>query len=118
VAGRSQRNRYSLFTYATTVYACGGLWALIPATLFFAPGGYSTRAVLSVVMAGLLPLGVGHTHYNAALRRAPATSVNLIATQEITGGILLGMLFLGETPGVNEIAGVLVTLLGIALVIL
>ena len=118
VAGRSQRNRYSLFTYAITVYACAGLWSLIPAILFFTPGGYSTRAVLSVVMAGLLPLAVGHTLYNAALRRTSAMSVNLIATQEITGGILMGMLFLGEMPGVNDIVGVVVALLGIALVLL
>ena len=35
-------------------------------------GGYSTRAVISVMMAGLLPLGLGHTLYNAALRRTYA----------------------------------------------
>jgi hypothetical protein len=34
--------------------------------------------------------------YNAALRLLPAATANLLATQEITGGILLGIVFLGR----------------------
>ena len=64
------------------------------------------------------PLGIGHTLYNAALRHTHATTANLIATQEVTLGILLGALVLGEMPQINEIAGALVTLLGIVLVLL
>ncbi|MCX7853797.1 MAG: EamA family transporter, partial [Caldilineales bacterium] len=67
---------------------------------------------------GLIPLGLGHTLYNAALRRTHATYVNVIATQEVTGGILLGILLLGEIPGLNEVIGAAVTLLGVLLVIL
>lgn len=118
VAGRSQRHRYSLFTYATLIYGAAALWAALPAALHFTPGGYTPRAVLSVLGLGLLPLGMGHTLYNAALRRTHATYVNVIATQEVTGGILLGILLLGEVPGANEIVGAAVTLLGILLVIL
>jgi drug/metabolite transporter (DMT)-like permease len=44
--------------------------------------------------------------------------VNLIATQEVTGGILLGALFLNQIPQPNEIIGALVALLGIALVLI
>ena len=33
----------------------------------------------------------------------------------MTGGIILGMIFLGEIPGVNDFVGVAVTLLGISL---
>jgi len=36
----------------------------------------------------------------------------------VTLGILLGALILGEMPQLNEMAGVLVTLLGIVLVLL
>lgn len=117
VAGRSQRHSYTLFTYATTIYGAAALWAFIPAALNFTPGGYNLKAVLSVIGAGLLPLGLGHTLYNAALRRIHATTVNVIATQEVTGGILLGILLLGEVPGTNEIVGAVVTLLGIFLVV-
>lgn len=118
VAGRSQRAHYPLFTYAATVYGLGALWMLPIAAANFTPSGYTPLSILSVIGLGILPLGFGHTLYNAALRRTHATTVNLIATQEVTGGILLGMLLLGEMPGINEIIGVVVTLAGIALVVL
>jgi drug/metabolite transporter (DMT)-like permease len=118
VAGRSQRHRYTLFAYAGSVYAWAGLWLLPLALLNFSPGGYTPLAVGSVLALGLLPLGLGHTLYNAALRRTPATLVNLIATQEVTGGILLGILFLGEIPTPTTVVGVVITLVGIVLVIL
>jgi drug/metabolite transporter (DMT)-like permease len=118
VAGRSQRERYPLFTYATAVYGLAALWMLPIAALNFTASGYTLVPILSVIGLGILPLGVGHTLYNAALRRAHATSVNLIATQEVTGGVLLGILLLGEMPAINEIVGMAVTLAGIALVVL
>ncbi len=118
VAGRSQRHQNSLFNYATTIYGLAAVWAAIPAALTFTPQGYNLRTVLSLLGLGLLPLGLGHTLYNAALRRTHATYVNIIATQEVTGGILLGVLLLGEVPGLNEIMGALVTLTGILLVVL
>ena len=118
VAGRSQRTHYPLFTYAATVYGLAALWMLPIAVANFTPAGYTLLPVLSVIGLGILPLGFGHTLYNAALRRTHATTVNLIATQEVTGGILLGILLLGEMPGINEIIGVVVTLAGIALVVL
>jgi drug/metabolite transporter (DMT)-like permease len=118
VAGRSQRDRYGLFAYAGTVYTGAGLWLLPLALLNISPGGYTPAAIASVLALGLLPLALGHTLYNAALRQTRATLVNLIATQEVTGGILLGMLFLGEIPTPSSLVGVVITLLGIVLVIL
>lgn len=118
VAGRSQRDRYSLFAYAGTVYAVATLWLLPTAVINFTPDGYTVRAVLSVLALGLLPLGLGHTLYNAALRRTSATSVNLIATQEVTGGIILGILFLQEIPSAESLIGAVITLIGIIIVVL
>lgn len=117
VAGRSQRERYGLFTYTGAVYGLAALWALPAAVLNFTPAGYNARSLLALLGAGLIPLGTGHTLYNAALRRTHATTVNLIATQEVTGGVLLGMLFLSQIPQVNEIVGAAVALVGIALVL-
>ncbi len=74
--------------------------------------------MLALLLAGLVPLGFGHTLYNAALRRTHATVVNLIATQEVTGGIILGAIFFSQIPQPNEIAGALIALLGIALVLI
>jgi drug/metabolite transporter (DMT)-like permease len=118
VVGRSQRHRYGLFAYAGSVYALAGLWLLPVALLNFSPNGYTASAIASVLALGLLPLALGHTLYNAALRQTRATLVNLIATQEVTGGILLGILFLGELPTSTSLIGVAITLIGIVLVIL
>jgi len=117
VAGRSQRERYGLFTYAGTVYGLAALWMLPAAALSFTPAGYQWRSLLAVLGAGLLPLGAGHTLYNAALRRTHATTVNLIATQEVTGGVLLGALLLSQIPQTNELVGAVVALIGIVLVL-
>ncbi len=117
-AGRGQRNRTPLLTYAALVYGLAALWSLPAAALAFTPAGYRPGPILAVIGLGVLPLAVGHTLYNAALRRTHATTVNLIATQEVTGGILLGMILLQEMPQTNEIAGVLITLAGIVLVVL
>ncbi|MCB9123302.1 MAG: EamA family transporter [Caldilineaceae bacterium] len=55
--------------------------------------------------------------FNAALRYLPATTVNVIATQEVTGGVLLGILLLGEMPSPSTLAGVVIALAGIFLVL-
>jgi drug/metabolite transporter (DMT)-like permease len=117
VAGRSQRARYGLFTYAGTVYGLAALWMLPVAALNFTPAGYQWRSLLALLGAGLLPLGAGHTLYNAALRRTHATTINLIATQEVTGGVLLGALLLGQIPQINEVVGAAIALAGIAMVL-
>lgn len=118
VAGRSQRARYPLFTYATAVYGIAALWVLPMAALNQNLANLGLPQVLAIIALGLLPLGMGHTLYNAALRRTHATTVNLVATQEVTFGILLGALFLGEIPDASSIVGALVTLLGVVFVIL
>jgi len=117
VAGRSQRDRYPLLTYAFAVYGMAALW-LTPAALLSHTPGWGMQQVLSVVALGVFPLALGHTLYNAALRRTHAAYVNLIATQEVTGGIVLGALFLGEVPGPSTLLGVATALAGIVLVLL
>jgi drug/metabolite transporter (DMT)-like permease len=117
VAGRSQRERYGLFTYAGTVYALAALWTLPAAAIAFTPTSLQARSLLAVLAAGLIPMASGHTMYNGALRRTHATTVNLIATQEVTGGVVLGALLLGQMPQSNEIIGAAIALLGIAIVL-
>ncbi len=113
VAGRGERDRHPLFRYTTNVYGLAALW-LLPVTLFLAfQHTYPLAAVGAVVALGVFPLGLGHTLYNAAVRRVHATYANLIATQEVTGGIILGVLLLGEVPSITAIVGVIVTLVGI-----
>lgn len=112
VAGRRERASYDLAKYAAYVYGMGALWLLPAAALH--PGLLPTAdSLLSVVALGIFPLAIGHTLYNAGLRRTHATYVNLIATQEVTGGVLLGSLLLAEAPSSQTIAGVGLALLGV-----
>jgi len=117
VAGRSERERYPLFTYAGLVYGVAAIWLLpfAAATTTFVP---QWPQVLSVVGLGLVPMAVGHTLYNAAVRKTHAAYANLIATQEATGGVILGILLLAEMPGPSALAGLIVTIGGIVLVLL
>jgi len=65
----------------------------------------------------VLPLGIGHTLYNASLRRIPAAYANLIASQEVTGGVALGAILLGEVPSPNSLLGAAMAIGGIILVL-
>jgi len=120
LAGRYERDRYSFFSYASRVYGVGALW-LLPAALFIVPsapaGSWGWQQIASVVALGLGPHALGHTLYTASLRRVHATYVNIIASQEVTGGIILAFLVLGQVPSLSALLGAGVTLAGIALVL-
>jgi drug/metabolite transporter (DMT)-like permease len=118
IAGRGERERHPLFRYTTNVYGLAALW-LLPVMLFFAfQHSYPLAAIGSVIALGVFPLGVGHTLYNAAVRKVHATYVNLIATQEVTVGVLLGIFLLHDIPAPTTIVGMVVTLGGIMGVLL
>ncbi|MGL4650376.1 MAG: DMT family transporter [Caldilineaceae bacterium] len=118
IAGRRNRGAAGILPYAGTVYAVAALWTLPAALVTWSSGGYTTQAVVALIALGLLPLAVGHTLYNGALRLAPATAVNVLATQELTFGILLGALLLNEVPTATTLLGAVITIVGAILVIL
>ena len=120
IAGRYERTRYPLLVYASRVYGAAALWLFplallaLPAT---SPDAFGPRQLGALVALGLGPLALGHTLYNAALRRVHATYVNIVASQEVTGGIILSWLLLAQVPSPNSLAGALVTLVGVGLVL-
>lgn len=120
VAGRYERSRYPLLVYASRVYGAAAIW-LLPAALTAIPSmpaeAWGWKQIGSIVALGIGPLAIGHTLYNASLRRVHATYVNIIASQEVTGGIILSVLLLSQVPSANSLVGALVTLVGIALVL-
>ena len=116
VLGRRERSNLPLLKYAFWVYLFAGL-ILLPFALATFSQDPTTKTIIAVFLLGLFPLALGHTLYNAALRRLHASYVNIVATQEVTGGILLGWLLLSETPSFTSLLGVGVTLTGILLVL-
>jgi len=118
IAGRVERERHELFNYTFFVYGLAALWLLPIAVTLMAHHAYPLIAVGAVIGLGIVPLGMGHTLYNAALRRTNPTLINLVITQEITGGIILGAIFLHQIPSALSLVGVAVTLAGIIIVML
>ncbi len=114
--GRRERARLPLLTYAGSVYLVAGL-AAVPFAAVFASPSHPVPALAAVCAMALVPSALGHTLYNAAIRRLHPSIPNLIATQEVTLGILLAWLLLGEPLTWNVVAGTLLTLLGIGLVL-
>ena len=117
ILGRIRRRRIPVFAYTSRMYVWAALWALPLLFISFEPVNYNAGRIAALVLAGFVPIGIGHTLYNAALRYLSATKTNLIATQEVTGGVLLGALFLAEVPGPVTIAGIFMNLAGIVIVL-
>ncbi|GCE11643.1 DMT family transporter [Tengunoibacter tsumagoiensis] len=113
IAGRGERTRHPIFRYTTNVYGLAALW-LLPLTLILAfTHTYPPTAIAALVALGIFPLGLGHTLYNASIRKIHATYANLIASQEVTFGILLGIFFVHDIPSTTTFIGVGITLVGI-----
>jgi drug/metabolite transporter (DMT)-like permease len=115
--GRRLRAALPLLRYVFWVYLAAGL-ATLPLAAATLTAPYPGAPLLAVALQALLPVALGHTLYNAAIRRLSPTLVSLIASQEVTGGIFLGWLLLGEGGTPTTFAGVAITLAGILLVLL
>ncbi len=115
--GRRERARLPLLPYVSWVYLAAGL-VTAPFTFGLLSRAVSGSAWAAVFALALFPMALGHTLYNAALRRLHPSIPNLIATQEVTGGILLAWLLLREAPTWNALAGAGITLVGVSLVLL
>jgi drug/metabolite transporter (DMT)-like permease len=118
IAGRRDRARYPLLTYAFWVYllAAATLGIVSPRMTFLRP--VPSGSWLPVLILALLPTTFGHTLFNAAIRRIHAATANLIATQEVTGGMLLGWLILAIRPSATALMAWPLVLAGIIWVII
>lgn len=114
--GRRERDRFPLLTYAGWIYFLAGV-VLLPFALLAGTHRMTPTALAAVVYLAAVPLAGGHTLYNAALRRMHPAAVNIVASQEVLGGILLAWLVLGEAPGAHALVGAALTLLGVGLVV-
>ncbi len=114
--GRRERARLPLLTYAAGVYLVAGLVAIPFAGSLLRPA-LPLRAFGAVCAMALVPSALGHTLYNASIRRLHPSIPNLIATQEVTLGILLAWIVLGEPITWSAAAGAALTLLGVGLVL-
>lgn len=116
IYGRRERGRLPVLTYAYWVYLLAGLLTA-PAALSALSRPVPGSAVAAVAAMALFPTALGHTLYNASVRRLHPSLPNLIATQEVSLSILLAWLLLGEAPPWSALVGAAVTLAGVILVL-
>jgi drug/metabolite transporter (DMT)-like permease len=114
LAGRRLRQRLSLLTYATIVYAvCTA--ALLAAILVTGTplAGYSPRSWLMFVLLALGPQILGHTVFNYLLGDLPATVIAVAVMGEPVGATVLALALFGETPSAIAAIGGAFILTGI-----
>lgn len=112
LAGRRERDSYPLLKYVFWVYFISAIFLFIlSAKNFILPMNFNQW--LPLILLGLLPTTLGHTLYNAGIRYIHPTYANLISTQEVTGGVILGIILLKEIPSLNSIIGIIIMFLGL-----
>jgi drug/metabolite transporter (DMT)-like permease len=114
IAGRSLRRRLSLVEYVTPLYATSALILLLGCLISgVSLHPYPPKEYLLFLSIALIPMILGHTLFNWALRyiEAPVVSVSLLG--EPIGASLLALFILCETPPITTVMGGALTLLGI-----
>ena len=114
LAGRRIRQELGLLTYVTPVYAVSALFLIFCCFSTGVPlGPYPAEEFFLFIVLAVVPMILGHTVYNWALRyvEAPIVAVSLLG--EPVGAITLAAFFLQETPGNLVALGGIITLVGI-----
>ncbi len=112
--GRSVRGSLSLVSYTFIVY--GSAAAFLLAAVALRGGrmvGYQPRTYLFFLALGLVPQLLGHSTFNWALRYLSAAYVSVTLLGEPIGSTILAYFFLAENPGMLEIIGGVLILVGI-----
>lgn len=114
VVTRRLRDATPALPYAALVYG-GASLALAPLAIATSIGHPppTPRSWLAVVGLAVLPTLVGHTLAQRAARGASPLAVAMISPGETVGAIAIGALVLGEHPGVRELAGASIVVLGL-----
>lgn len=118
LAGSVARRTMATATYASSCYAITALALLL---LCIATGmpiwGFDAHGWLGIILLTLCAQIFGHTAMNHLLNVLGPLTVSTLILLEIPGAALLAALFLGQVVSMATYAGLLVILVGLALVI-
>jgi len=120
-AALGERARASLSTtvYTAVCYSTCALALLVVCLVFGVRlGGYPAAAWLAIVGLTAGPQLLGHSMLNFALHKVSATTVSVLMLLEIPGAALLGWLWLDQLPPRASWPGLLIVMLGVAVVVL
>ncbi len=117
VAGQSVRRRLSTTGYT---FACYGTCAVILGVLCVVTGtqltGFSTRTWMLIAAVTVSAQFLGHSLVNHLLAVKSPTVISLLLLLEVPGAALLAGVFLGQSPPWGVYGGLVLILLGLAVV--
>jgi drug/metabolite transporter (DMT)-like permease len=118
IIGRVMRSKLSNKVYTFSVYMIAAIVLLLVTILM--PGQslmISLTDVKWLVLLALIPQLIGHTLINRFLGAMPAHHVSLFLLGEPVGAVILAFFFLQEIPGIWELIGGVIILVGISFAI-
>jgi drug/metabolite transporter (DMT)-like permease len=116
--GRRLRGGLDLAGYIGVVYPVAAVVLIGTALVARQPlSGFSAQTWTMFALLALVPQLIGHSSLNWALKYLPAHLVAVAVLGEPVISILLAIPILGETPGVLQVVGGLVTLCGVYLAV-
>lgn len=119
LAGRGFRRRLGLLAYVVPVYAACTLTLLVLALAARAPlVGWPAREYALFLAMAVVPMILGHTLLNYALKYVTAPVIATTILGEPVGSTLLAVIVLAEVPPVATLAGGVLVLAGIGTVVL
>ena len=111
-------------TLSTTTYTwiCYGVCAVVLLAVCLAGGvrlsgydGQTWAAILAIVVGAQL---LGHSMFNYALQHTSATTVSVLILLEVPGAALIAWAWLGQTPRLESLPGLMLLVLGVVVVIM
>ncbi len=116
LVGRRLRAKIPVLEYTFIVYLASGLLlaalALVTGTPFYP---YPPKTWVVFLLLALVPTMLGHSLFNWALKYLETSYISVSILGEPVGAALLAYLFFREKPGIFEITGGLLILLGLYL---
>lgn len=116
VVGRQVRPVFSLFSYTFWVYSISAVFLLLFVAISGEKfSGFAGTTYLWFTLLAVIPQVIGHSSFNWALKYLPAAFVSLALLGEPVGTTILAVIFLKEAPGMGELVGGALILVGIFL---
>lgn len=116
--GQRARASTSTTTYTAICYSVCGLALGVVCLIGGVPvTGFTLAAWLAIGALTLGPQLLGHSLINFALHKVSATTVSVLMLMEVPGAALIGWLWLDQVPPARSVPGIVVLVLGVAIVI-
>jgi drug/metabolite transporter (DMT)-like permease len=117
--GERARAGTSTLTYTTICYTvCALLLGAVCLVARVPLGGYPGATWLAILAMTAGPQLLGHSMFNFALKRVSAPAVSVLLLLEVPGAALIGWLWLGQAPRWDQVPGLALLVLGVAVVVL